>query len=120
MKNLKILLSLLAVVLFSQGCTSGPPAEAFNSPDEAVNAIIAAARAHDSAQLKTILGGGADDILSSGDPVADQNALDNFLAKYDEKHQLETESDGSVTVAVGSNDWPMPIPIVKDEATGKW
>src|SRR5262249_38469070 len=79
-----------------------------------------AGRAHSSEQIKQILGGDADQIVSSGDPVADRNALDNFLSRYDEKHQLATEADGSVTMIIGSNDWPMPIPLVKDDKTGMW
>lgn len=120
MNNSKILLALFGIVIFAQGCTSNAPPQAFNTPDEAVNAIVAAARSHNTDKIMQILGGGAEDVMSSGDPVADRNALDVFLDKYDEKHRLNAEADGSMTLAVGSNDWPMPIPVVKDAATGSW
>jgi hypothetical protein len=120
MKHRYILSFLLSLFIFAQGCASSTPPESFNTPDDAVNALVNAARSHSADQLKQILGGASDDIISSGDAVADHNAVDGFLAKYDEKHQFKTEADGSVTLAVGSNEWPMPIPLVKDDQTGKW
>jgi hypothetical protein len=99
-----------------------PQQRTFASPEEAMTAAVAALRAHDSAQLKDIFGPDAEDILSSGDPVADQNAQAQFLARYDQKHRLEPDpkDDGTVTLAVGDDDWPMPIPIVRDDTTKRW
>ncbi|HVT89170.1 MAG TPA: DUF2950 domain-containing protein [Tepidisphaeraceae bacterium] len=120
MKQRYSFILLLGIFLFAQGCASSAPPQSFSTPDEGVNAIVAAGRAHSSDQLIQILGRDAGQIVSSGDPVADRNALDGFLQRYDQKHQLTTESDGSVTLVVGDNEWPMPIPLVKDDATGKW
>ena len=65
-----------------------------------------------------MLGPQADEVISSGDPVADKNLLENFLKAYDEKHQLVAGNGGSMTLVVGKSDWPMPIPIV--QKSGKW
>jgi hypothetical protein len=85
----------------------------FATPEDAAGALVAAAQAEQSEELMRILGNDADDILSSGDEVADRQARARFLRDYDEKHALVSEPDGSVTLQVGHEDWPMPIPIVK-------
>ena len=45
---------------------------------------------------------------------------DNFVASYDEKHSLTSNDDGSKTLVVGDNDWPLPIPIIKDPKKDSW
>jgi hypothetical protein len=123
------LVALACVLMFlaSRGCTSTrqpttcPTAQlTFNSPDEALNALVLAMRAQDSDKLQQIFGPDSDDLLFSGDPVDDQITQDRFLTAYQEKHQLTTNDDGSITVVVGNDDWPLPIPIVKDESGKRW
>jgi len=103
----------LVVATFAAACTASEPVESdFASAEQAVDALIAALRANDADALHSILGPGANEVLSSGDPIADQNGIATFLASYDEAHKLVTNADGSVTVTVGNSEWPMPIPVV--------
>jgi hypothetical protein len=83
-----------------------------------VKELVAAIRANDTKKILNILGPDGEEIISSGDEVADQMNREKFLRAYDEKRSLP-RSAGSVTLIVGSKDWPMPIPIVKDDS-GKW
>lgn len=53
--------------------------QAYPSAAAAGKALVAAARTDDMAALSSILGGDAKEILSSGDPVADNNARDTLL-----------------------------------------
>lgn len=106
------------------GCSSRQTT--FATADDAAQALVAALRADDTKQLKAILGRGAGDILSSGDEVADRAGRERFLEDYDEKHALVSDSDGTVSIEVGAEAWPMPIPIVRrrdawrfDTAAGK-
>ena len=99
---------------------STPTQTSFASPDDAVTAVVNAARTHDKPTLEKIFGASGDDILSSGDEVADQNLADKFVASYDEKHSLTSNDDGSKTLVVGDNDWPLPIPIIKDPKKDSW
>jgi hypothetical protein len=108
----------VAALCLAQGCATPP--QQFNSADDAANALITAVRADDKPTVLKILGSDAKEILSSGDSVADENARENFLQAWDEKHSLVTESDGYVTIVMGAKDWPMPIPICQDEKTSKW
>lgn len=109
----------MSALLGAGGC-AGTPQRTFNSPEAAAEGIVSALRADDQASLKEILGPGSDDLVSSGDPVADQHRRGKFIEKYEQKHALVPGEDGIVTLQVGADDWPLPLPIVRDEATGKW
>jgi len=97
----------------------------FASPEEAVKAAIAAARVGDDKELVAIFGPGSEEVMSSGDAVADEQRRLEFLNSYDEKNRLVSEGNTTVLV-VGNNDWPFPIPLTKrasgwifDTARGK-
>ena len=98
----------------------------FPSPDAAASALVAAGKSDDMKTLSSILGPDADQVLSSGDPVADKNAREDFVNRYQEMHRLEYDDQGRVVLYVGANNWPVPIPLVKknggwvfDTAAGK-
>lgn len=111
-----ILLSVAAICFLVPACTSRQAR--FATPDEAANSLVIAVRSENSEEVQRILGRGSKEILSSGDEVADRQTRERFLTAYDEKNSLVTEPDGSVTMQVGADDWPMPIPIV--ESRNAW
>jgi hypothetical protein len=90
----------------------------FGSPQAAVEALIAALRANDAKQLARLLGPGHQRIVDSGDSAADREAWARFVADYDAKHDVQSVGDAKATLVTGPNDWPMPIPIVKQ--SGGW
>ncbi len=78
--------------------------------------MVAAAKGDDpKAATSAILGPDADQVLSSGDPVADDNARKNFLSKYAQMHRLAYDADGRVILYLGADNWPFPIPLVKKD-----
>ena len=87
--------------------------QVFPSAAAAAKALVGAARIDDMAALSSILGGDAKEVLSSGDPVADNNARDNFVAKYDQMQRLAYDDRGRVILYLGADNWPFPIPLVK-------
>lgn len=90
----------------------------YATPDEAVAALVAAARAHDQATLLAIFGPNSEKLVSSGDRYADQERQTRFVTAYDAKHALVPTGDGRMQLDVGPNDWPMPIPIA--QTGGRW
>jgi len=90
----------------------------FPSPDAAASALVAAGKADDMKTLSSILGPDADQVLSSGDPVADKNARDNFVRRYQEMHRLAYDDRGRVILYIGAENWPVPLPLVKKN--GGW
>jgi hypothetical protein len=92
---------------------AAPSQKTFASAEDAVVAIVDAVKANDSAQIIEILGPDGKKIMSSGDEVADQQARELFLVAYAEKAELSQEGDRTI-VSIGAEEWPMPIPLVKE------
>jgi len=85
----------------------------FASAEEAVDALVAALREHKSQTVISILGGESRPVIVSGDPVADRRARETFVKAYDEAHSLVVK-DAATTLTLGKDEWPFPIPVVKD------
>ena len=110
----------LSAVLFASGllvpaqaAPPNPPQLVFGSPDDAVAALVKADQAGDEKTLHGIFGPGGDKLVGSGDKVADAAARQRFLDSYAEAHSLTPQDDGSVVLTIGTNAWPLPIPLVK-------
>ena len=95
-----------------------PGQQTFASTEDAGRAFFAAMQAPgDQAPLR-ILGPAGQDVLSSGDRAEDADARSGFVVKYQEMHRFVTESNGAVTLVVGAENWPFPIPLVNNH--GSW
>jgi hypothetical protein len=104
-----LLLILIALLLYSTGAFAA--AKNFASAEDAVNALVAAVKAHDRKAIHAVLGT-SDATIESGDAVADRTAGENFVKSYDTKHSLV--ADGDVTkLTIGENDFPFAFPLVK-------
>jgi hypothetical protein len=87
--------------------------QVFGSPEEAMKAIVETVKTGDTKGIMAILGPEGDDIISSGDQVADKNALERFVKVYGEKVDFVKEREDRVSIIIGNDNWPFPIPIVK-------
>lgn len=90
--------------------------QAFKSPWAAARALAEAGKANDMKVLSSILGPDSDQVLTSGDPVADNNAREQFASSYDEMHRLAYDDEGRVILYIGAGNWPFPIPLVKKDS----
>jgi len=91
----------------------------FATPGDACLALYNAARSNDSQGLATIFGSNTNDILHTGDDVADKNMVENFIRRYDQMHRVVIEPDQTASLYIGAENWPVPISIVKNSA-GAW
>src|SRR4029077_6836125 len=89
----------------------------FASPKEAAAALVQAAASIDTAARAEILRPESEDLVTSEDPVQDKNRAVGFAEKAKEKSSLEQKGDHAI-MEVGKDDFPLPIPIVKQK--GKW
>lgn len=108
----------IALAIFPSLHSSAQQRMVFATPEDAVTALITALKKNDNTALSALLGPGSEDVISSGDDVADANAHKQFVEDYEAKHSLVKEEDGSMTLQVGEEEYPLPIPIVAAE--GKW
>jgi hypothetical protein len=104
------LVAAVALVVCAMTAVAGAQ-QSYKTPDEAVSALVTAAKAGDRKAVLTVLGPGGEDIVSSGDEVADEGVRKELVAAYDEKHEIHPEGDHA-TLIVGKDDFPFPIPLV--------
>jgi len=88
-------------------------ARSFSSPQQAVDALVSALRSGDIPTLEGILGPDGEAILHSGDRADDQVRQKRFLAAYDAHNELVPKDANHMTIEVGTDKWPLPIPIVR-------
>ena len=112
------ILVLSTAALFCVAASVTHAQQAFKTPDEAAAALASAAKASDMKALTTVLGPDGEDIVSSGDEVADAATRQKFIAAYDVKHQIKMDGDNKAIMIIGNDDFPVPIPIVRKD--GQW
>ena len=113
----RTLVSLTAAMLL---CATANAQQAFKTPDDAAGALASAAKTGDPKAIVTVLGPDGEDIVSSGDPVADAATREKFVAAYDAKHQITMEGDNKAIVVIGNDDFPLPIPLVRKDGTWRF
>ncbi len=119
-RTLWVIPAVLTIIIVALSWTgsaqeTGQEKKPFASPQQAMQALVDALRAGDRQGLLAILGPEGEDILSSGDPVADKADRDRFLAAYDDKVDFAPKEDDEVEVILGHENWPFPIPLMKGE-----
>jgi hypothetical protein len=90
----------------------------YSTPDEAVSAFVTAAKATNTNGMIQILGPGSAELVHSGDPVADASTRQRVVDAYEAKHQVTMEGADKAILTIGPDDWPFPIPLVRQE--GAW
>jgi len=100
--------------------TTKPAAKAFDSPQQAADALIAAAEKFDVAALEAIGGSEGHDIMFSGEEVVDRERAAAFAALAREKNSLEVDAKhpNLATLIIGKEDFPLAVLLVKQG--GKW
>jgi hypothetical protein len=95
---------------FANAQGSGP--KTFVSPSDASTALFAAIQRNDERAILEVLGPDGRTIVSSGDAIEDANDRANFVQRYLEMHRLVREPDGTVTLYIGAQNSPIPLPLV--------
>jgi hypothetical protein len=119
-KLLRLAGSALAVtVAFSTAALAQAPGQkTYASPEEASNALFAAAQKNDQTAMLEVLGKDGKSVIESGDPKEDDAMRANFVEKFQVMHRLVEEPDATTTLYIGAENWPTPIPLVN--RAGKW
>ena len=116
MKKTLAALTTTTLVLF--GALAAHAQQVFKTPDEAASALVDAAKAGDMRALVNVLGPDGEDIVSSGDEVADAETRQKFVAAYDAKHQIAMEGENKAILVIGVGNFPLPIPLMRKD--GVW
>ena len=108
-----------ALLAFSTtiGAAQQAPQPTFSSASEATQSLFQAVQSNNEETIADILGASTD-LTSSRDPGQDKVDRELFVQKYQEMHRLCREIDGSVTLYIGAENWPFPLPLVNKN--GAW
>jgi len=97
--------------------TSAPAiaAKSFATPQQAADALVAAAENFDENTLEQLFGPGGDDIYLTGEYPQDRRRAADFAAEAREKKtvSVDPKTGNRAFLLVGDEDWPFPVPIVK-------
>lgn len=105
--------SLAAAVAAIALASAASAQQDYRSPEDAVAALVEAAKSGDDAAALAVFGAEGVEIISSGDPVYDSSQRQRFVAAYDAKHQIELKGKRHATLIIGEKDWPFPVPLIK-------
>jgi hypothetical protein len=108
--------ALLMISLTAQAQIARP--KTFSSPEEAVTALVTAAKDKDQGAVLDILGRSYRSWIISGDQVLDLKQMQKFADAYAQKSSLTAVNDRERKLTVGNDDFPFPFPIV--ERRGRW
>ena len=114
----RVLASVMVAAFLCTAASVASAQQALKTPDEAASALASAAKTGDMKTLNIVLGPDGEDIISSGDEVADAATREKFVAAYDAKHQIKMDSDNKAIIVIGPDDFPLPIPLVRKD--GMW
>jgi hypothetical protein len=97
-----------------------PEGRGFPSADAAAKALVSAAKSDDVTDLIAILGPASKEIVTTSDPVADQQIRRKFSERAAAKMKLAADprKPNAKTLLVGKDEWPLPFPIV--QLNGEW
>ena len=105
--------AIVGVAVFRPGPTLGQ--QPFDSPALAAEAFVDALATKNTDTLGSILGSDWKDFIPT-DEIS-QEDVDAFLAAWDKSHTLKPDTQGRMHLAVGPDEWTLPIPLVKHGET---
>jgi hypothetical protein len=89
----------------------------FPSPAEAGQRLFQAVQNNQEREITKILGGPSE-LASSRDDDQDKVDRQLFVEKYQQMHRLRRDADGTMTLYIGAENWPFPLPLV--QKNGAW
>ena len=97
------------------GPAQGMPAETFDTPEQAVKALVDAAGQFNTAALTKIFGSDGKDVVFTGEMAQDRERASAFAAEAREKQSISVQPTGGrrAFLLVGNENWPFPVPLVK-------
>jgi hypothetical protein len=111
------ILAMWATTGAHPGLAQQPTQPTFSSAAEASQSLFDAVQ-HNNVQTIASILGGPTDLTSYGDEGQDKADRELFVEKYQEMHRVGREADGAVTLYIGAENWPFPVPIV--QKNGVW
>jgi hypothetical protein len=118
--KLKTFCMALGLVIGCSCTAPGPAYTTFASPEDAVAALTKAVKEGKLDQVSAMFGPESKVLIDSSDPVTGQRNRATFTAAVAEGWRLESPNATTRTLIIGNEQWPFPIPLVKDGNTWRF
>ena len=106
---------LPGMIVFALIGSAAQAQQSYKTPEDAAAALAAAVKSGPRDILK-VLGRAAEDIVFSGDEIADNDIRQRFSSMYDARHGIKAEGNKSATLVLGPDEFLFPIPLVNSKA----
>ena len=106
--------ALLGITFASSAAAQAVPQRTFGSPEDAVKALVETVKTGNVDQLLTIFGADGQELIASSDPATGRANRDVFTVAVGEQWHLVDEAPNRKTLVIGNEDWPFPVPLVKE------
>lgn len=107
----------IATCLAGSTVSAGDLPTPYATPQDALDAMIAAlAEPQPGPALLNVFGEDAADLLSTGNPERDAENGAEIRDLLTEGYRFRPDAPGEVTVLLGADGWPFPIPISKSDS----
>jgi Protein of unknown function (DUF2950) len=101
-------LAFVSCNVFSRGSRT------FATPEDAVRALIEAAKATKVEELVAIFGPAGRELIDSADPASTRRNLKVFTVAVAEQWQLVDHGNNGKMLIIGNEQWPFPVPLSSD------
>jgi hypothetical protein len=109
-----VFVSMTAAPVASAQLPARDAPKTFASPQQAADALVAAAEQFDVGTLIELFGPGGEDIVLSGESAQDRQRAADFAAKARDKMSVSIDpAKTRAFLIIGDDDWPFSVPIVK-------
>ena len=123
MKPSSLLTTTLALLIggasfATLSCNRTTPHRTFASPEDAVHALIDAAKSGKTEAVIAIFGADGKELLDTSDPALARRNAQTFTAAAAERWKLIDEGTDKKVLVIGNEDWPFPVPLAR--VGGSW
>jgi hypothetical protein len=103
-----------AVALWPALASAQDAAPVYPTPQAALEALFGAITAGNPEGAAAAIGPSASDLVDADDPVATADALADLTAAYLEGYRFVPAGPGALTIALGADGWPFPVPLLRE------
>jgi len=92
----------------------------FSTPEDAAKELIRIAKSGSLQDLLQIFGPDAQDLVDNSDPATARRNRQVFTVAAAERWHLVDQGADAKILVIGNEDWPFPVPIVKEGASWRF
>ena len=117
-----VALALLGACALTGGVVLAQTAaqKTFATPEDAVKALADTVKAGNLEALLAIFGPEGKELIDSSEPAIARENQQVFTFAFREKWHLEDTAPDRKTLIIGNEDWPFPVPLVKNGNTWRF